>query len=116
MTKEEIQELNESEAKELLTRLFDDGYKARMHIALSEQLDKINNQLENLEFNIPDKDDKQVVDYILDMAEKSSKIAKSMDDFLATINKDTLEQEKSKKNKARSGSVESFILKNGRKA
>jgi hypothetical protein len=116
MTKEEINKLSHTEAKELLIKIFDDGYKARMYLALSSQLDKINEQLDTLEFNIQDKDDKQVVDYILDMAEKASKISKSMDEFLATINKETLEQEKKKKAKAKASSVESFALNNGGQA
>jgi superfamily II RNA helicase len=116
MTKEDIAKLSGSEAKELLEKIFDDGYKARMYLSLSQQLDNINSQLEGLEFNIQSKDDKQIVDYILEMAEKASKISESMDKFLSTINKDTLEQEKKAKNRAKLGSVESFTLNHGRKA
>lgn len=111
MNEKEVNSLSLAECRAKLKQIYSDEYKADMYIALTEKMQLITHSLNNIEeIDIKNKENKQVLDLITDLAEKGCKISDSLDKIRESFDADILKKAKEERKKSKPISIESLVL------
>lgn len=111
MTEQDIDKLSHQAAKEKLKQFYSDEYKAEMYLALTEKMKMITTSLDNIEkIDLTNKENKQIIDLITDLAEKGSKMADSLDKIREGLDKEILQKTKQERKKSKPISIEALVL------
>ena len=109
MKPSEIDKMPVNELRERLKLIYGKA-EAFMYLSLVEQQLEIARQISEVDYDIKKKEDQDVIDLIVKLAEKGEKIQDSMQKMLTRIDPEIMREAKEETLKAKKGSVESFAL------
>lgn len=110
MTESEIDSLTESEAKQKLKAFFKHP-AVDIYFSVKGQMENMAAQIEALDIDITDKDNKHITDVIMEFANKGANIAETMTKLRSQIDAETFLKEKQKRLQPKRDSQEYYVLK-----
>lgn len=110
MTESEIDDLNEKEAKQKLKSFFKHP-AVDIYFSVKSQMESMAAQIERLDVDITDKENKHVTDVIMEFANKGAQISETMTKLRSQIDAETFLKEKQKRLQPKRDSPEYYVLK-----